>query len=141
MPATSLSWQLATHLPMVSLPTHPYKGICRDSVRPHQSPGWPKACRGPYCDGDFREALFCPVTGNIKPLCCSPGSSCPFGGFLLPYQSGSSGEASGRMWGTCPAGCRWGNRCILGWRLVSAGGPGSHRCPRGGSRAVSKASN
>lgn len=63
----------------------------------------------------------------------------PYLRFPLPYQSGSSGGVSGRRWETFPAGCMWGSRCILGWRPVSAGGPGSHRCPGEGGRTVSMA--
>lgn len=74
--------------------------------------------------------------GTSRHCVVTPGSSCPFASFPLPYRSGNSDEESGRRWGTCPAGCRWGSRCILGWRPVSAGGPGSHRCPGGGSRAI-----
>lgn len=59
-------------------------------------------------------------------------------GLPLPYLNGNSDEVNGRRWETCLADCRWGNRCILGWRPVSAGGPGSHRCPGGGGGAVSK---
>lgn len=106
-----------------------------------QSPEWPQACRGPCCDGCIREALFCLSSWRHHATVSFLGSSRPFGVFPLPYQSGSSGEVSGRRWGTCPAGCRWGNRCIPGWRPVSAGGPGSRRCPAGRSGAVTTASS
>lgn len=138
-PASPLSWKLTTHLPLLLSATHSSMPLPSQGLREAQLVTW-------VAIGLQRATLGWRLWGSLVPSAAGTPSHYIISLALLvpqdlplPYQSGSSGEVSGRRWGTCPAGCRWGSLCTPGWRPVSAGGPGSHRCPGGGNGAVSTA--